>query len=323
MILVLGSGRSGTTLLAKLLDSQPNVLYRHEPDSIQPNSDIPFLPTRENVRLYIDMTKSYLSDLERARYIKSSTHTPIFPKSYRNAVQQLAHLWLNYAMKALGASCNARVVHEKFLVPDFISNMRKDGIIYVIKSVSSLNRAYLFICSEPNAKIVHIVRHPCGVASSLIRGIREGAMKKRIFLDAIKNMGESKNFPISTEDMKGSSIEEQIAYQWSIFNDKVFDELIQSNRYRLIRYEDLCLNMTETVIDLFIFCGVSFTDQSRRFVGMLEGQQPGNRRYFSVVRAPKEAATKWRNELSASQIERVNSIACHSRIGSMYLDSEY
>jgi len=35
-ILVSGSPRSGTTWLAKLLDSHPDVLYRHEPDEVSP-----------------------------------------------------------------------------------------------------------------------------------------------------------------------------------------------------------------------------------------------------------------------------------------------
>ena len=32
VVFVLGGARSGTTWLAKILDSHPDVLYRHEPD---------------------------------------------------------------------------------------------------------------------------------------------------------------------------------------------------------------------------------------------------------------------------------------------------
>src|SRR4051812_26977959 len=35
-ILVLGAQRSGTTWLAKIIDSHPDVLYRHEPDEVAP-----------------------------------------------------------------------------------------------------------------------------------------------------------------------------------------------------------------------------------------------------------------------------------------------
>ena len=33
-ILILGAPRSGTTWLAKIIDSHPDVLYRHEPDKL-------------------------------------------------------------------------------------------------------------------------------------------------------------------------------------------------------------------------------------------------------------------------------------------------
>src|ERR1700712_540760 len=36
IILVLGAPRSGTTWLAKIVDSHPDVLYRHEPDATLP-----------------------------------------------------------------------------------------------------------------------------------------------------------------------------------------------------------------------------------------------------------------------------------------------
>jgi hypothetical protein len=35
VILVLGSPRAGTTWLAKIIDSHPNILYRHEPDELR------------------------------------------------------------------------------------------------------------------------------------------------------------------------------------------------------------------------------------------------------------------------------------------------
>ena len=35
-ILILGAPRSGTTWLAKIIDSHPDVLYRHEPDAAIP-----------------------------------------------------------------------------------------------------------------------------------------------------------------------------------------------------------------------------------------------------------------------------------------------
>lgn len=323
MILVLGSGRSGTTLLAKLLDSHPNVLYRHEPDSIYPNPDIPFRPKSKDVSVYIDKTKLYLNELMNARYIKSSTHSPVFDKIYRSKSQKLSFLLLHHIMKALGAGLKLKFVQQKIMVPDLINQNYKSDIVYVVKSVNALNRAYLFSCSDPTMKIIHIVRHPCGVVASLLRGMRTGRMKKNIFLNAIEDMDESKKFPIPVKDIRGRTIEEQLAYQWSIFNDSVFRQLNGSDRYKLVKYEDLCVSLSDILGCLFDFCGLDFSDQSHSFIELLENQEEGDRRYFSIIRDPRQSATKWRSELSPEQVMRIESVVCHSELGSSYLGHEH
>ena len=52
-VFIVGTARSGTTFLAKLLDSHPDVLYRHEPDSVLVNTEIPFLQRREDLGTFL------------------------------------------------------------------------------------------------------------------------------------------------------------------------------------------------------------------------------------------------------------------------------
>jgi len=63
MILILGSGRSGTTFLAKLFDSHPEVIYRHEPDSIIISKNIPFQPKFDDSIHYTPETQAYINKL--------------------------------------------------------------------------------------------------------------------------------------------------------------------------------------------------------------------------------------------------------------------
>lgn len=42
IVLILGAPRSGTSWLAKMFDSHPDVLYRHEPDTVRRAEDLPW-----------------------------------------------------------------------------------------------------------------------------------------------------------------------------------------------------------------------------------------------------------------------------------------
>ena len=88
MILILGSGRSGTTFLAKLFDSHPRVLYRHEPDWLLVGNSIPFQPRLDELERYRDQTSRYLDSLAQIRSPKVSAHLPLFHKQHRSHARQ-------------------------------------------------------------------------------------------------------------------------------------------------------------------------------------------------------------------------------------------
>ncbi len=89
-VFIIGGARSGTTILAKLLDSHPDVLYRHEPDSILVNTEIPFLPRREELETYLAPARHYLDALRHVRATKVSGQRPVFDKTYRSSLQKNA-----------------------------------------------------------------------------------------------------------------------------------------------------------------------------------------------------------------------------------------
>ena len=204
VVMIVGSGRSGTSFLAKLLDSSPRVLYRHEPDATVFSEKVPHLPIpAEEYEDYFDDARHYMSRLICQRDPKTSGSRPIFPKTYRSSMGNYAFPLFLYLAKI------ASKVRIKMNIPDLLRNDHKP--IYLIKSVNSIGRAPLFLSSMPEIKYLHIVRHPCGVISSLLDGIKIKKMGKSEYIDQIFKSREVEIYPFSHEKISSLSYEEKQA----------------------------------------------------------------------------------------------------------------
>ncbi|MCP4266480.1 MAG: sulfotransferase [Candidatus Brocadiaceae bacterium] len=101
MIFLVGSSRSGTTWLAKLFDSHPQVLYRHEPDSIVFDNSIPYQPNPDEIEPLADKAGNYLKVMSNTRYPKNSGQRPFFNKTYRGRIGNYLFPITIYGVKVL------------------------------------------------------------------------------------------------------------------------------------------------------------------------------------------------------------------------------
>jgi Sulfotransferase family len=312
IVIILGSARSGTTWLGKLFDSHPDVAYRHEPDSVDINTVIPFLPRKSEAGEYVDLARGYLDNLKCARYPKSVGHRPFFKKSFRPRHARYGLVASSMALKALEGCVGRRA--SRLSIPRAFDTPSGRAVHFVVKSVSSLCRAYLFSLADPGARIVHVVRHPCAVVASRMRGVSQGLLDPTVFLDAVLRMEEAARYPLSREDLVSASYEEQLAYQWMIQNDKVLAEMNGSSRYKVVIYEDLCKDVRAGTREAFAFADLEWDAQTERFIERLETSRRRAAGYFSVMRSPMSATTTWRDELREEQIARIRAICAHARI---------
>src|SRR3984885_3831463 len=91
VILILGAPRSGTSWLAKIFDSHPDVLYRHEPDTVLRDYNLPWMCLPAQVPAYRDAARDYLRRLFDTATLKTAGSLPIFPKRYLGAVAARLH----------------------------------------------------------------------------------------------------------------------------------------------------------------------------------------------------------------------------------------
>ena len=306
-----GSGRSGTTLLAKLIDSSRQILYRHEPDKTAPSGDIPFLPEPDQYEEFISLSREYLAQLFSDRSLFVNGKKPFFDKAFRTPLSQLV-LRLIHPVLTIADKAGIPVS-----VPDLI---RDKHFTILVKSVNSLGRVPMFSLAAPGIKFIHIVRHPGAIIASQLRGIEQNKMGRELFLSSVSKMSNARHFSIDVDAVSQASYEEKSAYIWMIQNDKSYREMKESDNYRLISYEDLCLNMKERVESICDFIGIEFDSQMQSFIDTLTNTSSDSG-YFSVMKNPLDNIDKWESTLESTVIEKIHGIIEQSEIGRFTMDN--
>lgn len=313
-VVVVGSGRSGTTFLAKLLDSHPQVLYRHEPDWARVNTSIPFLPKPDDQKSYLGEAGEYLNQLVNVRAHKVSGKEPFFRKAYRSRPQEAAYR-LNVALARLLDRMG--VAQRRDTVWDMVGRNAMGEVVTVIKSVNSVARAPLFLEACPGLRIVHIIRHPAGVIASRLRGADRGLMGSRVYINSLFDAGYVEPWSFERDQVKGWPIEKQLALEWMAVNELVYRILKDHHAYLCVTHEALSQSTEMETKKVFAHVGLDWNDQTAEFVQSLTSQT-GESGYFDVKRAPETQIAKWREELTEEQIRWIEEVVTLSRVGKWF-----
>lgn len=312
---ILGLGRSGTTFLAKLIDSSPKVLYRHEPDAVLP-IEVPSLLNDHDLPSHLPTARIYVEKMIQCRESRVSCHLPIFRKSYRSRFANFVFPPLTMSSK-LAQRYKLPVLPR---LPDLIGSDDQD-VTYLIKSVSSLGHARLLDAAMPGMTYIHILRHPCAVYASLMVGIEKGIMAPDVYLKSLFLLGETAGYPFCYDDISNATFEEQVAYRWMLLNGKAAKDMAAARGYLQIRYEDLCTNVEAVSREIFDHLGLDLQDQTRQFMSSISRDSnvsATSTSYFKINRPITSAVDKWKAQVEPASVERIRNIVAHSEIGRAY-----
>jgi hypothetical protein len=314
-IFLWGLPRSGTTWLAKIVDSHPDVVYRHEPDSVVRNANLPLLCAPDAIKLHKGEAARYIERLKTVRTPKTAASQPQFAKSfYGPGVYHFRRLFA-YAAKGL-----EKAMSKSVPIPDLIST---DGrrIRYAIKSIDALGRARLYAEAVPDSRTIIIVRHPCGQIASVMRGVAlsrftgrtppwedEGIL--RLLCDTEQARRRGLDFPMLMEKRPV----ERMAWRWTIFNEKALEETDGLETVRPLSYEELGGDPLNVSRALFEFLGLSWMPQTERFIGR-STRGSGRKHYYSIHRDPLRSAEAWKNQLDGRDVDAILAITAESRAG--------
>ncbi|WP_334049577.1 sulfotransferase domain-containing protein [Alteromonas gracilis] len=306
-IILLGSGRSGTTWLAKLLDSCPEVMYFHEPDSTDKHSGIPYLPTNEESDDIKENAERYINRLLQNRHNKTHGKRPFFSKSYRSTFPEFAFrssIVLSKLSEKLGVNN----------VPVFTAEDHNRNITRLIKSVDSVSRAKLFLDSSPNIKVVHLIRSPFAVVDSRLRGAKLGLMSNQSYLKELFDAYGETAFDISLKELNTLSMEEKFTYEWMVHNHQVINSCSGHRNYFFVSYDKLATNVKKELLKLFKQLQLPWSNQTEILIKEMLAAEKNDSGYFGVIRSPKTQLHKWKESLSLQQIANISRMLAKSEL---------
>ncbi len=319
-ILIFGLPRSGTTWLAKLFDSHPDTLYRHEPDIELREDRLPYACRPEDWPSHRALAQKYFARLLGTRTVRNAGPPPSFAKSFRNSHAQMLRAASTFALRAAARVPGVGEVFRHIPVSDFIATRKRSAVRPILKSVSAEGRVGLFAEALPESRIVFLIRHPCGQIASRLRGILLGRMGMPVKPgEAVEftSLDQAKSHNLTAEKFDAMAPLEQLAWYWVILNEKAIADLAGRASARVLRYEDLCVNPVTTTQELFSFAGLDWPRQTEDFIAESTSYK-GFYRYFGVRRNSPETADRWRTTLSPDEQERILAVVRRSAAAAMY-----
>lgn len=306
ILMCVGMPRSGTTWVAKIIDSHPDILYCHEPDSVYPLKNVPLLVENIESNQVHDIQK-LLQGLPY-RHEKCLGKTPFFRKSYRGF----------FAEKAFQAS----LVLSKLINKNVIISPKKyaqlDNTQIFFKSIESMGRIKLLLSADKMLKIVFIVRSVFGQINSVIKGSQSGEFDCNNLLSLTESelthlyeVHNERNID-SLEAVLNYSAIEQLAYKWLVYNEKAITEALDfPERVKVISYDAMCDQPESYAASLFDFYGLDYSEQSRDFISKSTSSHSTS--FYSVNKNPQEAKNRWQKNISEEDVSKINRIIAGSQ----------
>jgi hypothetical protein len=288
-ILIVGAPRSGTTWLAKIFDSHPDVLYRHEPDEVVPASG---------------SIEPDLAGWVRQHDARTAGKRPLFRKSW-----QRAPAWLLRSSLAYAGAAAERIGLPGWPIPD-VGN--PDRARVVIKSVRLSSGIGAFARTYPSGRAVLILRHPCGQVASVMRGARDARFTlAEPGTDMPYNEAEAAQFAarhgVNTPAFQRLPDAAKYAWSWRTFNETAWAAVSGQSNVRVVVFETLCARPAAEAQAILAFAGLTWHGQTQAFLAH-STSYGGAAGYYAVVRNSITVAERWRTAMAAEDQDAVRAV---------------
>ena len=310
-ILIVGAPRSGTTWLAKIVDSHPDVLYRHEPDATIP-APSPLTP---------DTLPALLTRWAAETGARTAAKRPHFRKSWQPGWARSARGLLAAAVSAAGRMPPPLNLLASLPIPDLASRAAPR---IAFKSIDWAEGAAVLAHTLPASRTVFILRHPCGQVASVMRGNRQSRFDLKAAgtdmpFDEAATIRFAAGFGTTGPAFQSLPEAAKYAWAWRAFNEPTYAALAAQPNVHVVLYEALCSEPGTLSRRILKFAGLDWNRQTEDFVTRsAAGQASGG--YYAVFRDAVAAAEAWRTSTTQADQDAVRSVLSASPLARFWPD---
>ena len=284
IVVLAGSGRSGTTWLGSILDSYERAEYFFEtPDYFLIDLDSSdLLKLKHPLTFWLKERPHWISHIER-RVLRAGFRLNLA----RRVAEQSLRIQKNYNFKKYKPNTN---VFKIVTLLSFASN--------------TLDLATKF---SGNMKVVHIIRNPFSYVVSELRNQSKNLEKaKKHFknrLSSVKKESKlSEYFSLVMTYENGLFIEHIALLLWISNELMIKDKNLPCHR---VTYERLCRNPYEEVEKIFRFLQWPMTNQTSKHIERTTNSSLSESGIYSIFKNPSNAMNHWRREIVQEDYKRI------------------
>lgn len=309
---IFGIGRCGTTWLGAMVSSHPEVAYRFEPFHRLKKSKIAISTALERIRAE-DFSTQDLDLIYQALL-------PAYPE-----IEKPPFFAKNYGMFPLGRTLTWTLARKTSWAGNVFSQLyQPQGKPTLIFKEVALVDVLTKLLSVNQVPIVYMLRHPCGVISSVLKGQQDALMptgRRSVLLNLLTEHQPQLAAQYAAK-LPEMHVAEQEALLWLLDAEKAI-QVCQANPHALIVvYEQLVEKPLETLEKIFSHFGLSMDSQVEKFLeqsteyslaSRIKRGEIGINQYFSIFRDSQSCRDRWKQEMSLEDINRIMNIVNQSQ----------
>lgn len=304
--MICSSGRSGSNWLLDILDLSAWTLSRSEPDEAA--SELAFariLSAKELVGHGDDLLESMWDEVVAEASMSLGPRDHVMPRHKRYvrtwAKWSGADLLMRKHRLRRGLSLILPSIRgDEWRLPGWLVDQAYlAASVPIFKINNAPGWGVWALRHRPEARIVHLVRHPSGFLNSWVKRYlnandsQQVLQANRARLQSVANVDATWGRLFG--DIEAMPLEETELWYWRYANESLYVEGKGRESYLMIPFEQLAHEPLESAKQAFGFCGLTWSDQIERHVVEMSRRSP-------------QIAKAWQSHLSAEQIAIVERV---------------